>query len=250
MAEINKMALKQIGLSENEIEVYLTLLRVGSSSVSSIAEHSKLYRPYVYDTLKKLQERGLVNYIVRQGKKFFRAVPPQRLMDFLKEKEDALKQMLPALNSLMKLPKEETHIELYKGREVIKTVQKDVLNALIENGGENLVIGVDEKRFMDSAPIAMEQFFNEMKRHKLKEKVLVREGDNYLPGRKETTEYRFISKEFFSPTSTFIYGDNVAIIIFCEPLHGIIIKSKLLSEAYRKQFYLLWKNAKKKPYPK
>ena len=63
MEEINKKILKQIGLTENEIQVYLTLLKIGSSGVSTIAEHSGLYRPYVYDTLERLQEKGLVSFI-------------------------------------------------------------------------------------------------------------------------------------------------------------------------------------------
>lgn len=244
MAEIDKTALQGLGLTDNEIGVYLTMLRIGSAPVSAIAEHSEIYRPYVYDTLKKLQEKGLVNYVAKEGKKYFRAVHPGRLMDRLRERETALGAALPALEAMMKLPKEETRTELYKGKAVVKTVQRDVLNTLAETGGESLVIGVDEKRFMAVDPIAMGQFFNEMKRRNFRERVLVREGDNYLPGKQETTKYRRIPKEFFNPSSTFIYGNKVAIVIFGEPLHGLIIESELLSDAYRKQFNLLWKGAK------
>ena len=246
MAEIDKNVLKQLGLVESEIKVYLTLLKIGSSPVAIIAAHSMLYRPYVYDTLNKLIEKGLVNFVSRQGKKYFQATHPERLMEYLKEKEKALESVLPLLINLTKIPKEETYIELYRGREVIRIIQKDVLKTLQETKEESLVIGVDEKKFMEADTIIMKQFFNQMKRYRLKEKVLVREGDNYLPAYSQTTEYRFLPKEHFTPTSTFIYGNKVAIIIFGEPMHGLIINSKLLSEAYRKQFYLLWKIASKK----
>lgn len=245
MAEINKKILKQIGLTDNEIEVYLTLLRLGSSPVATIAGHSKIYRPYVYDTLKRLEEKGLVNSVMRQGKRYFQAIHPEKLMEYLKEKERALESILPSLINLIKIPKEETNVELYKGKEVIRIVQRDVLKNLKETREESLVIGVDEKRFMEADAIIMQQFFNQIKRYGLKEKVLVREGDNYLPAHLETTEYRFLPKEHFTPTSTFIYGDKIAVIIFSEPLYGLIIESKLLSDAYRKQFYLLWKVAKR-----
>lgn len=246
MAEIEKKVLKQIGLTENEIEVYLALLRLGSSPVSTIAGDSKLYRPYVYDTLEKLIEKGLVNFVSRQRKKYFQAVHPERLIEYLKEKERAIESILPTLIDLTKIPKEETSVELYKGKEVVRIVQRDVLKILKETREESLVIGVDEKRFIEADPIIMKQFFNQTKKYGLKEKVLVREGDNYLPAHPETTEYRFLPKEHFTPTSTFIYGAKIAIIIFGEPLFGLIVKSKLLSEAYRKQFYLLWKEAYKK----
>lgn len=45
---------------------------------------------------------------------------------------------------------------------------------------------------------------------------------------------------------TFTYGNKVAVIILSAPLHGIIIESEAMSTAYRKQFNLLWKTAKKK----
>lgn len=240
MVEIDKKILKDIGLAENEIQVYITLLKIGSSPVSPIAERSGLYRPYVYDTLKRLAEKGLVNFVQRQGKKYYQALHPEKLLEFIREKEVALESIMPHLINLTKLLREETKVELYKGREVVRIIQKDVLKTLLKKGGENLVIGVDEKKFMEADQIIMNQFFASMKRHGLKERVIVREGDNYLPGHGETTTYRFVSKEFFNPTSTFIYGDKVAIIIFGEPLHGLIIESDMLSDTYRKQFNLLW----------
>ena len=60
-------SLKQIGLTDNEIKVYLTLLKIGPSIVSKIAERSGLYRPYVYDTLERLQEKALVSVQLAQS---------------------------------------------------------------------------------------------------------------------------------------------------------------------------------------
>lgn len=245
MPEINKKILKQIGLTENEIQVYITLLKIGSSTVSQIAERSGLYRPYVYDTLERLQEKGLVSFVLKDNKRFFKAIHPSHLIEIEKEKLEELNKIVPQLESFLKLPKEETKVELYSGKKVVRVVQKDVLRTLLNNKGESLVIGVDEKKFTEADPIIMKQFFNQLKKNKLRERVLVREGDDYLPAHPETTKYKFLPKEFFDPTSTFIYGNKVAIIIFGEPLHGLIIESKILSGTYRKQFELLWKVAKK-----
>lgn len=244
MKEMDKTIFKQIGFSDNEINVYLTMLRLGSSPVSAIAEASGIYRPYCYDTIKRLLEKGLVGFVSRQGRKYYLAADPVKLVEYEELKLEALKATLPSLRELTKRPKEETRIELYKGKEVVKIIQRDVLKTLIDTREENLVIGVDERRFMKADPVAMHQYFNQLKKHGLNEKVLVREGDNYLPGHSETTQYRFIPKEFFSPTATFIYGNKVAIIIFGEPLHAVLLESRILSESYKKQFYLIWKTAK------
>lgn len=237
--------LKEIGFTTNEIKVYITLLKIGPSNVSKLAQHSGLYRPYVYDTLERLQEKGLVSYGVVHDKKIFIAAPPEQLIVAQNEKLNALQKVLPELNQLMNLSKEEGTVNVYNGKQVIRVIQKMVLTELKENGGENLVIGVDEKRFMEADPIMMQLFFNEMKKEKLNERVLVRKGDNYLPGHKQTTKYRFLPKEYFSPTATFVYGNNIAIILFTQPLTGIMIESRELANTYRKQFELLWKIAKR-----
>ncbi|GBE19700.1 sugar-specific transcriptional regulator TrmB [archaeon BMS3Abin17] len=244
--DVNK-ALKDIGLTENEIKVYITLLKIGPSIVSQIAERSGLYRPYVYDTLERLQEKGLVSSTIKDNKKSFQAADPSQLIEIEKIKLGELNKILPILGGFLKSPKEETKAELYSGKKVIRVIQKDILKNLSEKGGESLVIGVDERKYMETDPIILEQFFIQMKKNKFKERVLVREGDNYLPAPKETTKYKFLPKEFFDPTSTFIYGNTVAIIIFGEPLYGLIIRSKILSQTYKKQFNLLWKVAKIKP---
>lgn len=241
-----KQILKQIGMTDNEIQVYLTLLRIGSSNVSRISKNSGLYRPYTYDTLKRLQEKGLVSSLIQENKQFFMANSPRDLLELEEQRLTELKSIIPELEKLNEKPKEETKVKFFSGKNVVRVIQKDVLKTLLEKGGESLIIGVDEKKFMEVDEIIMHQFLNQMKKHKLKERVLVREGDNYLPASEKTTQYKFLPKEFFDPTSTFIYGDKVAIVIFGEPLSALIIESKILSNTYRKQFNLLWKIAKEK----
>ncbi len=243
---INKKIFKDLGLTENEITLYLCLLKLGSSTASQIAKNSGIYRPYVYDTVEKLLEKGLVSYIITENKRVFQAVHPHHLLDIQQQKTEQLLQIMPQLESFVKLSKEESKVNHYSGKKVVRTIQKDVLHTLLKERTENCVIGVNEKRFMEIDSVIMHQFFNQMKKNKLKERILVREGDNYLPGHKEVTTYRFLPKQFFDPTSTFIYGNKVAIIIFSQPLHGIIIKSALLAQTYRKQFELLWQYAKEK----
>lgn len=238
-------ALREVGLTENEAKVYLTLLRIGTSPVSSIAEHSGLYRPYVYDTLKRLMEKGLVSHAKREGKLYYSAAKPAELKNLLERKVEVLEGVLPSLHALSSSLKQEADVHLFQGKRVVRVVIKDTLKTLEEQGGENLVFGVDERKFMEADEVCMKQFFAIMKRKRLKERVLVQEGDRYLPAPR-TTRYRFLPREYFNPQSTHIYGNKVVVLLFTEPMHGIMIESKELAESYRKQFNLAWKYAKKK----
>ena len=67
-----KEILKDLGLLENELAIYLALLKIGSSTAATIADKTGLYRPYVYDNLNRLMEKGIVSVVLKDNKKHFR----------------------------------------------------------------------------------------------------------------------------------------------------------------------------------
>lgn len=230
--------LKEIGLSEGEAKVYLALLKLGSSPVSKIKEETKLHRTTIYDFVEKLLNKGLINYVIKNKIKIFKATHPNKLLDFVKEKEDNVKTIIPNLIELSEFQKPELNVEVYKGREGFKTLLNDILRAK-----KDLVIfGAEETLFKKKFPILMEQFFKKEEKTGIKERILTNEKPNFIY-RKKTTKYKYIPEEFFNPTPTFVFDNNVAILIW-EPLHIISIKNKDLADSYKKHFELLWKQAK------
>ena len=57
-------------------------------------------------------------------------------------------------------------------------------------------------------------------------------------------DFRFVPDEYASPTTTFVYGDNIAIIVWSEIPIATLIENKEIAESYGHYFELLWKNAK------
>jgi sugar-specific transcriptional regulator TrmB len=51
--------LQALGLTEYEARAYVALLSLGRAAPSAIARHSKIPRPKVYETLERLEARGL-----------------------------------------------------------------------------------------------------------------------------------------------------------------------------------------------
>ena len=108
--------------------------------------------------------------------KYFQAAHPEKILKELKEKEEEFKKILPKLISLSDLPKEETTAEVYKGKEGIKTVLREILR----NKEDHLVLG-DEGHFIKLLPDFFHQHLDEQKRRLavIKEKT----GKEYiLPG--------------------------------------------------------------------
>ena len=78
-----EQVLQEIGLTQNEIKVYLTLLELGESKTGEILKKSRLNSGRIYEILNSLQEKGLVSFILKSGVKYFRPADPKRVNDYL-----------------------------------------------------------------------------------------------------------------------------------------------------------------------
>ncbi|MBI2112726.1 helix-turn-helix domain-containing protein [Candidatus Woesearchaeota archaeon] len=240
-----KETLKRLGMTNNEIEIYLTLLQQGELSVNEIGSKSGLHRQVCYDALDRLLEKGFVSYITKNGKKFFNSLHPEKILDYLEEKKEEVNSILPELNTLFKIEKEETNVEIIKGKMVFRTIYNDMFKTMKQTREPMYAMGVDEKRYMDLDEVGITQYIAKLRREKLKEKLLSKKSATFFFEGPQS-EYRLLPDHLFNPNTTHIYGNKVAILIWGNPLYGIIIHSKQVADANRKYFEILWKMAKKR----
>ncbi len=233
--------LEKIGLSTGERKVFLELLKLGSSPVIRIKEKTNLHRTTIYDFLEKLINKGLVNFVIKNNVKYYKVTDPRKLLDFVKEKEAQVKQILPSLIQMSSFSKEDFSVEVFKGVEGIKTLLNDILR--VER--DYVIFGVDEALFKEKMGTFMDQFFMKEKQLGFKERILTSEDATYTY-KVETVHYRYLPEELFNPTPTFVYGNNVAILIW-EPLNMIRIQNAALADSFKKYFEILWSQAEKTP---
>ena len=236
-----KESLTSIGLSDGESTIYLALLKLGSSPVRKIKEETRMHRTTIYDFLEKLLTKGLASYVIKGGVKYYKATHPNKLLDYIKEKENMVNDVLPELDKLSAFHKDEITVEVYRGVEGVKTLLKDVLR----EGKDHVIFGIDESMFKEKLGPFMEWYFKEEKKRGFKERILTSDEASYVYGY-QTAMYSYLPRESFNPTPTYVYGDNVAILIW-EPFSVIRIKNAALADSYAKYFELLWKMAKTKP---
>jgi len=99
--------LKKIGFTDKTAHLYMALLQLGPSSVRLLAEYCGLNRGTTYDTLKWLQEKGVVNFYHENTKQHFVAENPVVLLKLIKEEisnlsilDKELSKALPELQAL------------------------------------------------------------------------------------------------------------------------------------------------------
>ena len=236
-----KAVLAELGLSEGEIKVYLALLKLGPGPVSALTKETGQHRTTMYDFLDHLLEKGLVSFSIQSNVKCFKVAPPEKLHELLKEKESHLLTILPQLRKLAAFQKEELSVEVFKGREGFKSFVSDHLREL-KNGGDFYGFGVDESKFNAMFPFEMKRMFREEARLGINEWLLAEEGAKFI-FREKAAHYRYIPKEYFSPTPFAVYGGVISILIW-EPLAVITIRSRPLADAFRKYHQLIWSIAK------
>jgi len=232
--------LKKLGLQEAEIKIYLSLLKRGLSTATQISQDTSLNRSHIYDKIEILLEKGLISFVIRNNVKYFKASNPEKIIDYIKEIQENIQSILPNLNKLRTLPKPKTIVELYQGKEGMKTILKDI----IREKKDYSVFG-EEGQFQEILPIYIEQFLRDIKYNKIKERLLSKEEKREkIILAEPNTEVKYLPDKFFSPITMAVYGDKTAIFIWAEPQFVVLIKDKDVSKAFNSYFQLLWKIAK------
>ena len=225
--------LENLGFSPNEIKIYLVLNDHGSTKAGKIAKLAKIDRSSCYNSLKLLQEKGLVSYVLIGKIKWFQATGPKRLLEYVKEQEQQVNEILPELDKRHKAAKIEGQVRLFKGIKGIKSIFLDI----VRTGKDNYVFG-SEGQFSQRIPEFALQFDRMKKEKNIKTYLIIRKGRKELDYK--TSSYKHLANISESPAVTNIYGNKIAIIIWTDEPEGIIIENAAATKAYKSYFDLMW----------
>jgi len=243
--------LTEIGLTKSEIAVYFALLETGSSTTGPIIKKAGIASGKAYLILDKLILKGLVTHAIKAGKKYYQAKDPEKLLDYLKEKEAELKQkedrlqkIIPILKAKYEEKKYKPLAEVYEGVKGFKTFYEWVLKELKK--GESIdIMGVpkeanekfqayliDWNKKRIKLGIKMKIIYN----HDCRESGKIRE-------KMKLTEVRYMKQEFETPAWIDIFKDYIITI----NVHGMpfcfLVRNKESADSYRKYFEIIWKQS-------
>ena len=137
--EIIKKTLHRLGLSKNEVKVFIYLARTGEHQASEISEALSLHRTETYRILRDLEKDGLVSSVFEKPLKFI-AKPFENALSLLietkKMKINLLEKRKEGLVDLwLSLPQSETKpkrkevFQILEGEEQISLKAVDILNS-------------------------------------------------------------------------------------------------------------------------
>ena len=118
--------LETLGLTEKESRVYLALLPYRDIGSSKLIRATGLHGQFVYDSLSKLEELGLVRHVIQNGRKKFSANTPNRLLSLIEEKRLSAQSIAKELQSRFAGAREQD-FEVFQGDSAFAAHQLDLM---------------------------------------------------------------------------------------------------------------------------
>lgn len=248
---MNEQLLEEIGLTKGEIKVYLTLLKLGETTTGKIIEEAQISSGKIYEILEKLIKKGLASYTIKERTKYFSSTSPNRILDYLhekekniKEKEQELLKELPSLLSIEKAGKKEYETNLFKGFKGIQTAIFEALEDLTDKD-EVLAMGITSHK-REQYNILWQRWHKERINKKIICKAIF--SDKNSEYYKTFTKMRFTEVKVLkgiTPSAIDVMGKRVLIFTYGEEASCLSLKNPEIAQSFKTFFETMWKIAEK-----
>src|SRR3989344_2099784 len=235
--------LEDIGFTNAEIRVYLTLLELGNSTAGPIIEKSGLQSSVVHMTLNKLVNAGFASFIKEGQRNHYQAANPKHIIEYIDEKKKKFEEILPELLAKQQNAEKKSEVVTFRGVKGIR----ELLYELLEAGGkEHNTMGSPKEGLMMG-----ETFWLNYHRKRaalgIKARLIFNESlKNWQAEKKHPkAEVRYTNKGFEPLTETIVRNDKIGVILWTEIPSGIFFHNKTGAKSYNDFFEVMWKQAKK-----
>lgn len=243
--------LQSLGFSEKEASIYLAALELGiASPVSTIAKKAGIHRTTTYDILEILVQKGVLIAVKKRSALYYEALPPQKLVAYLKEQSDKFGRLADQAQGL--LPELETHyraqnrpkVYFYEGEEGLIRVYEETLTSHSE-----ILAYASAQINADTIPWYFPEYYLRRAAKKIPIRALFPDtpGDleRHLLDSKELRTSRILPKSKFSITPEINIFDNKIMIADWKEKLGIIIESEEIVNVFKQTFELAWEASEK-----
>jgi HTH-type transcriptional regulator, sugar sensing transcriptional regulator len=240
-------ALEKLGMTKNEVKIYLALLELGSSTTGPIIKNTGIHTSKVYDGLERLADKGLVSHVVEAGVRHFKAVSPDRLLDYLENKkvdishqEEEIKQILPALKLKQQLAGDDTEAEIFRGWKGMETVYRMLRDGL-QKGELNYIFGASKGEDEERVRSFFNRHVNLIMDKGIKQKIIFNEsarGNISAYDNNPLFTVKYLKNT--TPAEINIWADKTMIVLLTMKPVVILISNDKVADSFRNFFDVMW----------
>jgi len=244
--------LKKLGLTNNEISVYLSLLKIGETPVGGIINDLKFHRQIIYNALDSLEKKNMVTKTIKNKIHHFKINDPKIIVENLQKQELIAKRISKNIEKELGKNKYDHEISIYDGRQKI---QRFYLNQF-----KNQPVGITVYvliNFIKKFEEVMEEGFlygeylKKREERKIYSKNIASDSnrkdyeDLYKKSKSKLRDIKFLPDNLLGPIGIVVWEESISLISFGKNNFIIDIRNQELRSSYLKHFNLLWKIAKK-----
>jgi len=231
--------LSDIGLSNAEIKVYLSLLELGLSSAGPIIEKSGLQSSVVHMTLKRLLSKGFISSIKIGKKNNYQATNPTHISDYILQKKQDFELLLPELLAKQQFVREKSDVLVFTGNRGMKELFMQLLE---RNTQKYYVLGASKKSMVLGETWWLN--YDCIRSKKVKEIKLIFNRSLQEWNKNANLQIRYLQSGFEPLTEIVITDAAIGIIIWSEKPTGLLLENHLVADSYKRYFHMLWKQSK------
>ncbi len=249
MEEEISIILKEYGLSDKEIKVFLFMVENNSTTAYQIANGTKIYKSTCYDVLERLITKGFVSKSVEKNKMIYSTRDITEILGVVKSKEELLTSLIPKIKTLES--KEQTFVKHVDSESAFLGIDSKI-SELAKKKELTFVymMGNNPKITTKSSTILIQRLINELSRANIKNVVKCRglwdpqfRKNDFMRKFSVLGDNRFI--DLPSDATTIIFDGYVVFFFIEDRPNTIEIKNRKVSQEMKAYFENIWAMAKK-----
>ena len=238
--------LKELGLNDKEIVLYLELLSLGTCPASTLAKRTGITKSTVRYACQQLEKKKLILSIEKDNTFMYSAESPEKLMFLLEEekrkiekKEQKLSMVMGELNSRINRDTVLPKVQFFEGKDGVEKLYQSILDL-----GAPIDSFEDSGEMNDLIPEFVQYFVSERKKRKIFNRVIC-PSENTInidtPEEFRSTKFLF-KKDFPFTCDVKICGDTVNIASFKKSMPvAVTITDEEVAKNFRVLFEYMWK---------
>lgn len=244
-----------LGLTENQVKVYLGFLKNDKQLASKMALALGLDKSSTYRAVEELVSKGLLIPTPKKRGTLYEAANPEALKEILNNKKIEISSKSVALDEFIKTFSDKslqrnTYIKVEKGIEAVRNaMDKDLESAIKSDKLIREKYRLDHPYFSDPEQV---KFVNNYVKRRIKNKVRIKQlvhfaGKDVFSSVMKTSskllkEIRLMPKDIIDFNAFRIAGDTTHITSFDEKKDYVVItiKDKFVTELMKNLFDFVW----------
>lgn len=233
-------SLEEFGLSSEESETYISLLKTGGSSATALAADIGLKRTTVYPILERLISRGLVTTYEQGRAKTFIPAGPNKLIAMQENSLKALEKIVPLLEGLRGKRAEEFGVRLIRTKKEFQSFYNDILEKYRDR--EYYIIG-SASGFLNVDRDFLIEYRKRRAARNIRVKLLMSHDSRLEEGQNDPKllrQFKYFPEKYSFKSTIDIYDDKVVIVGSEVKALAVVIAIPPMTDVFRSIFEILW----------